>query len=273
MLDVKATKLRTGVGVRLLTGALLLILAAGVVFAIAQTVTADHVQTWPTVSGVTSTSYPENGTDPVATYSATYPSDTVGEGSWSLTSSLYNTGGRDSDNFTISDSGVLSFVTSPNYEQPTDASHSDNVYEITVVVTAFREGYVGKDGQLLPMVAELDVEVTVTDVDEPSVILTVPSAPLNVDVTWTTTSSGNLALRVTWDPPASDGNGLIRRYRAGRSENEFTNRNAPATEALVQGVITAGETYSVWVMAQNQVGWGPKSEAVSYTVPSDAGAE
>ena len=65
----KATKLRNGVNVHLLLGrAVAHLRCSGVVFAMAQTVLADHVPLWPTVSGVTSTSYAENGTDSVATY-------------------------------------------------------------------------------------------------------------------------------------------------------------------------------------------------------------
>ena len=62
--------------------------------------------------------------------------------------------GTDDDDFTISETGVLSFASPPDYESPAD-SDRDNVYEVTVVAKddASNSG-------------TLDVVVTVTDVNE-----------------------------------------------------------------------------------------------------------
>ena len=94
------------------------------------------------VSGITTTDYAENSTSTVAIYAATG----AAEGStvtWSLT-------GDDSDDFSISNSGALTFSSSPDYESPAD-SDTDNVYKVTV--NAF-------DGTCT---GTLNVIVTVTD--------------------------------------------------------------------------------------------------------------
>ena len=68
--------------------------------------------------------YKENGTKSVATFSADDPDDD--DLSWDL-------GGLDSKAFKISDEGVLSFKTSPDFENPADRD-GDNRYEIRVKV-------------------------------------------------------------------------------------------------------------------------------------------
>ena len=66
--------------------------------------------------------YPENGTGPVATFTAVDPE---GESvSWSLAT------GGDMADFSI-ENGVLRFVSSPDFENPADAG-TDNTYEVTV---------------------------------------------------------------------------------------------------------------------------------------------
>ena len=93
--------------------------------------------------------YPENRTSTVYTYSASDPQR--GAISWSVT-------GTDANDFTItgdsSGRGVLTFSSQPDYENSSD-SDQDRVYELTVVAT---------DEQGLT--DELDVRVTVTDVNE-----------------------------------------------------------------------------------------------------------
>ena len=104
----------------------------------------------------TMVTYPENGTDPVATFSATDPDADAGDIEWSLA-------GVDEEFFEISDDGELTFKEQPDFETAKDndevddtisagpQGEGDNVYQVTVVAS---------DG-------ELDVAVTVTDVDEP----------------------------------------------------------------------------------------------------------
>ena len=97
------------------------------------------------ITGPRSVRYPENGTEPVASFTAF---DEAGHViSWSLR-------GDDKDLFTIDD-GVLAFREPPNYEGPQSAStsallSSRNVYRVTVEAAG----------------GTRSVTVTVTDVDE-----------------------------------------------------------------------------------------------------------
>ena len=97
-----------------------------------------------TLSGISMTDYAENGTSAVATYAVADAGDS------SLTWSL---SGDDSGDFAISSGGVLTFISSPNYEARADAD-SDNVYQVTINAS---------NGTIE---GSLDVSVTVTDVDE-----------------------------------------------------------------------------------------------------------
>ena len=91
------------------------------------------------INGVSSVGYAENGTDPVASFTAFDEAGHVIR--WSVS-------GRDDDLFTIDD-GVLAFRQPPNYEDPQSASES-NVYRVTVEAAGGRRS----------------VTVTVTDVDD-----------------------------------------------------------------------------------------------------------
>ena len=105
-------------------------------------VTVSDVNEPPAVSGVGEIDYTENGVGVVGSYAATDP-----EGAtivWSLS-------GDDRDDFSIdSDTGVLSFVGSPDFEAPGDED-GDNEYLVTVE---------GSDGSETD---RLEVRVTVTD--------------------------------------------------------------------------------------------------------------
>ena len=98
------------------------------------------------ITGVRSVRYPENGTDPLASYTAFDEAGHVIR--WSLS-------GDDKDLFTI-DGGVLAFSARPNYEDPQSAVDSTlllsvrNVYRVTVEAAG----------------GTRSVTVTVTDVDE-----------------------------------------------------------------------------------------------------------
>ena len=92
--------------------------------------------------------YRENGTSSLYTYRATDPE---GAGvSWTV-------GGSDSSYFAISESGLLTFLAPPDYENPAriDGDGYDNEYEVLVVAT-------DETGRA----ANLTVIVTVTDVNE-----------------------------------------------------------------------------------------------------------
>ena len=101
-----------------------------------------------TVSGPASESYAENGTGPVATYTASGPDAALA--TWTL-------GGDDAGDFSISRSGVLTFASVPDFENPADAD-TDNVYMVTVEAD---------DGTYMDT---HEVTVTVTEMNEPPAI-------------------------------------------------------------------------------------------------------
>ena len=89
------------------------------------TIAVEDVDEDPVLSGDAVVSYAEGGSGAVATYTAMDPErETI---SWAHS-------GTDSDDFEISDRGVLSFVTPPDYDAPTDAG-GDNVYRVTVTAS------------------------------------------------------------------------------------------------------------------------------------------
>ena len=113
--------------------------------AITVTITVEDVDEDPVLTGAAVVSYAEGGSGAVATYSAMDPErETI---TWAHS-------GTDSDDFEISDRGVLSFLMTPDYDAPTDAG-GDNVYRVTVTASdpAGRSDFI-------------DVTVNVTDVDE-----------------------------------------------------------------------------------------------------------
>ena len=89
--------------------------------------------------------YRENGTSAIYTYRATDPEGNDVSWSWS---------GTDSSALTVSESGVLSFVSPPDYESPTD-SGSDNLYELVVEASDEQSN-----------TTRLDVTVTVTNLTD-----------------------------------------------------------------------------------------------------------
>ena len=111
---------------------------------IAVTITVTDVNEAPKVNGDASKNYPENGTGPVASYTATDPEKATIE--WTLS-------GDDAGDFSISTGGVLKFSTSPDFEDPADTG-PDNVYNVTIEAS---------DGSNIGM---LPVTVTVTDENE-----------------------------------------------------------------------------------------------------------
>ena len=112
------------------------------------TITVTDENETSVVAGNSLIDYPENGTGPVATYTAADPEDS--QITWSLS-------GEDSRHFSISNAGVLTFSPSsspPDYETPTDADHN-NEYLVNVLAS---------DGANTDTQA---VAVTVTNVNEP----------------------------------------------------------------------------------------------------------
>ena len=107
------------------------------------TITVNNVEEVGMLTGDASDDYAENGTAAVGTYTADGPV----AASWSLE-------GDDMGAFSIGgSSGELMFVTSPDFEAPTDMG-MDNMYQVTVKAEA---------GGEMDM---MDVTVTVTNVEE-----------------------------------------------------------------------------------------------------------
>ncbi len=116
-------------------------------------VTVGEVNGPPVITGDATVNFAENATGTVATYTAADPeNDTV---IWSLT-------GADATRFGIT-GGVLTFTSSPNYEDARDAG-GDNIYNVTVNAS---------DGDATDTQG---VTVTVTNVDEVGA-LTLPEQP------------------------------------------------------------------------------------------------
>ena len=100
------------------------------------------------IAGDDSISYPEDGTDVVATYEIAGPGADEATATWTLT-------GDDSSDFNIGRSdGMLTFRATPDFENPADAA-TNNTYEITV-----NAAIAGGD----PL--SMEVTVTVTNVEE-----------------------------------------------------------------------------------------------------------
>ena len=134
---------------------------------LAVTVTVSDVNEAPTVTGIETTSFAENGVRPVATYRASDPErDTI---TWTVS-------GTDSDDFEISETGVLTFASIPDFENPAD-SNQDNDYLVTV--EAQDDGF---------NTGTLDVTVTVTNstgAEEPTITTTRDPPPYRENGTGT----------------------------------------------------------------------------------------
>ena len=102
----------------------------------------------PGFTSGSSASFAENGTGAVYTAVAT-PDVTGASVGYSIS------GGADSAKFSINGSGVVSFISSPDFEAPTDAG-SNNVYDL--VITATEAGNA--------VTATRSVAVTVTNISE-----------------------------------------------------------------------------------------------------------
>ena len=103
----------------------------------------------PEITGDSIKDWPENATGTVATYKATDP-----EGATTTWTVL-----GDASDFSISDDGVLSIDNAPNYEVK-------NFYQVKVRASDKQN------------IAELDVTVTITNIDEPGVVTLSPTSPV-----------------------------------------------------------------------------------------------
>ena len=128
----------------------------------------------------------------------------------------WSVAGTDAARFSISTLGELTFRSSPDYEVPNDAN-TDNVYEVTVRAS---------DGNLT---STLDVEITVTDVNESGIV----TGPVTVD--YAENATATVATYSATDP---DGDGVtwsVAGTDAARfsisEEGTLTFRSSPDYEA------------------------------------------
>ena len=129
------------------------------------------------ISGQTSVSYAEGGMDDVETYTASGPDAAMA--TWSLS-------GDDAGDFTFQ-GGVLSFKSSPNYEDPADAD-TNNVYMVTMVAEDTMDNMASKD-----------VMVTVTNVDDPgTVTLSTMRAAVDTEITATVDDPDGMVSGESW---------------------------------------------------------------------------
>ena len=111
---------------------------------ISVTITVTDINEPPTISGTTTTEYPENATHVVERY--TYDDPENDNIAWSLSVA-------DEDDFTINQFGDLEFASTPDYENPT-VTGTNNSYSVNVLAA---------DGT---STTTYPVTITVTDVNE-----------------------------------------------------------------------------------------------------------
>ena len=186
------------------------------------TVTVGDVNEPPVVTGRNEFSYRENGTNAIHTFRASDPER--GDITWSLS-------GLDRNDFTISETGVLSFADSPNFEVPAD-SGGDNIYdvtvearddahntgrfEVTVTVTGYNEGPEISGQQTHSFTENQTTDrvlasYSATDPEEPSMVITRWSLSGTDAGDFTIDESGQLHFRNVpdYERPADSGRNNI----------------------------------------------------------------
>ena len=186
--------------------------------------------------------FAENRTSAVATFTASDPEGTTLD--WSLT-------GTDAGDFTISSGGVLSFDTTPDYENAQD-SNTNNIYSLTVKVTD--RGSPQKSDTR-------SFTVRVTDVNEAP---RTPSAP-SVSAA---SSNGHERLSVSWSAPSHSGRPPIDDYDvqfrpSGTSSWSSHSFSGTGTATTISSGLTANTLYYVQVRAKNDEGTGSWSSSGS----------
>ena len=200
------------------------------------TIIDDEEPNNPPVIATTSPITVKENQTAVATLQATDPDDDPITG-WSIT------GGADLTLFNLTNGGVLTFVTAPDYENPTDDG-SDNGYEVEVTASDGTDDSTPKT-----------ITVNVTDVDEP------PGAPTDLSVS-TNDDNPSTALDVSWTAPDTTGippiSGYDIQYRK-HSEIDWTNHNfdpVGTTTMTTVPNLDSNTTYQVQVRATNDEGKG-----------------
>ena len=195
------------------------------------------------LQGSDAVDYAENGTGDVAQYTATDPENSTI--TWDLA-------GEDESLFLISSSGVLTFVSSPDFEAPGDQG-PNNKYQVTI------EAY---DDTATP--ATLAVTVTVTDVNEPP---TYPTPTDTREVTENMAAGQPIGIPVAAVHP--DANDPLTYTLGGTDASSFdidTSTGQLKTEAALDFEGTQ-KTYSVTITASDtDAGTADATVTVTITV-------
>ena len=200
------------------------------------TIVDDEEPNTPPVVATTSPVTVNENQTAVATLEATDPDNHSITG-WSISS------GPDSALFNLNNSGVLSFKTAPDYENPNDAGR-DNGYEVKVTASD------GTDDS-----APMTIIVNVIDVNEP------PGAPTGLSIL-PNQDYPALSLDVSWTAPDTTGipaiTGYDVQYYAGNSEAWIThdfNSDGTTTGTTIPH-LASNTTYQVQARAKNDEGEG-----------------
>ena len=212
---------------------------------LAVTVTVRAVNEGPEVSGQSTFTIDENQSLSNAVYTATDPEgDTV---------TRWTVGGRDGGDFTITETGVLTFRNVPDYDKPAD-SNRDNVYEVQI------RPYDGRH------YGAYDVTVTVTDVNEAPTITTISRSATELSQNENRTS--RLYTYRATDPEGSPitwtVGGVDRRFFAIDDRGRFSFSASTPPDFEQPGDAGGNNVYEVEIEASDGLNTG--SLAVTVTV-------
>ena len=209
------------------------------------TVTSDNEP--PVITGDDTRDFRENGTGTIYTYRATDPEGD--DFSWAV-------GGQDASYFGISDRGVLTFQTPPDFESP--PRPDDNDYEVTVQAD---------DGQ--GGVGTFDVTVTVTDQNEGPIVSGRDSRSVSEDFdavleTYTATDPEDPTADITrWSVTGRDGGDFTI-----NEDGELTFRNPPDHERPADS--DSDNVYEVIVRASDGRYYGSLDVVVTVEAVNEA---
>ena len=192
----------------------------------------------PTVRGPEEIRYPENGTWPLATYSATASNPDRDIHGWIIS---IETGGGDGDFFDIDNNGVLTFTQPPDYEDQAD-ENGDNTYSFTITAYDTSPPNGRRPGR-----TSFRVRVTVADVNEPPEF---DSATATREVPENTEAGENIGAPVTaTDPDTGD----TPAYTLGGTDANFFDIDASTGQLRTQAALDheTKSSYTVTVTASD----------------------
>ena len=202
----------------------------------------------PTVRGPEEIRYPENGTWPLATYSATASNPDRDIHGWII--SVEPGGGGDL--FDIDDDGVLTFTQPPDYEDPAD-ENGDNRYSFTIMAYDTNPPSGRRPGRTLS-----SVRVTVADVNEPPEFSVETASRTIAENTTTGVAIGDPVTAT--DPDTGD----TPAYTLGGTDAAFFDIDASTGQLQTQAALDyeVKNSYTVTVTASD----GTLTAAVDVTV-------